>query len=58
MGVDYDSTIDESNKIRSSTGVFSKLDVANWTYELCISKKYVKQIQMKLKVSALIRTTF
>ena len=33
-GVDYDSSIDESNKIRSSTGI-SKLDVSNRTVKFC-----------------------
>ena len=28
-GVDYDSSIDDSNKIRSSTGIASKLDVTS-----------------------------
>ena len=33
MGVDYDSSIDDSNKIRSSTGILL-IDVAYWTSEL------------------------
>ena len=41
-GVDYDSTIDDSNKIRSSTGVASKLDITNRTNDICFSQNLSK----------------
>jgi outer membrane protein assembly factor BamA len=54
-GVDYDDSIDDSNKIRSSTGV------ANWSWispigplSFIFRKIYLKQIQIKLNLLILI----
>ena len=58
-GVDYDSSIDDSNKIRSSTGV-----AANWLSPIgplsfTFAQIYLKLIQIKQRVLILILgTTF
>ena len=41
-GVDYDSSIDDSNKIRSSTGIVANYNFSSWTNEFCFFSKYFK----------------
>ena len=41
-GADYDDSIDDSNKIRSSTGAAMKLDVSIRTNEFCFLNNITK----------------
>ena len=43
-GVDYDSSIDKSNKIRSSTGISASLAITARSYDIYIVTKFKQSI--------------
>ena len=53
-GVDYDESIDESNKIRSSTGIMASWMSPIGPMTFTFSKTCLKQTQMKQKALILI----